>query len=316
MKFRTEITPSNPGFFLQHTQKIFSIGSCFATAMSERLQFHKFSVLSNPFGNLFNVVSIENALIRIYSNDLYSEEELLHFNGMYHSWDHHGSFSSPKKEEILLNINETITQANSFLQDTDVVILTLGSSFVYFLNEWEIPVANCHKVPQNRFSKKLTSLEDTVSVLQSCMNVLRDISRKDLKFICTVSPVRHIKDGIIENQRSKSILVEALHRIQEEFSEVYYFPSYEMVVDDLRDYRFYKEDMAHPSAEAEQYIWEKFSETFFTATTQQLNKEIESIQQQLLHKPLFPDSEAHLQSQKKLEEKIRQLQEQHPFLMF
>lgn len=316
MKFRSEIKLGSAQGVLSHSDAIFSMGSCFAETMAEKLAYYKFKVLSNPFGNLFNALSIENAIARIYVNNSYTEEELFSHNGLYHSWDHHSSFSAIEQEEILTEINKHLHFAHNFLQNAQCVILTFGSSYVYVLKQLNMPVANCHKVPNSQFDKKLCLLPDTLSSIQNSIDMVKEMAGKEVKIILTLSPVRYLKDGLVENQRSKSILVEALHQIEENNVGVSYFPSYEMLVDDLRDYRFYKEDLAHPTAMAEEYVWRNFSEHYFTSETKSLNKEIDTIQKELAHKPFVEESEENQRRLQLLQEKIQTIEKTYPYIKF
>ena len=202
------------------------------------------------------------------------------------------------------------------LKEVEVVFITLGTAYAYFLKESQIPVANCHKIPNTNFEKKLISISEIVESLENCIKMIQAASKKEVKIIFTVSPIRHTKEGIIENNRSKAILLESIHQVVENQNNAHYFPSYELMMDDLRDYRFYKEDMIHPTKKAQKYIWNYFSETYFLEETIELNKEIASIKNQLLHKPFFPESKETQEQQEKIQVKINHLKEKFPFLTF
>ncbi len=314
MKFRTPISIPKSDFNIGYHNSIFGIGSCFAEEMGSKLKSFKFNTLINPFGSLYNVNSIENALLRIYEAQHYQEEELFQYQGVVHSWDHHSDFSHISENQVLQNINSSIDQANQFLRQTDRVFITLGTSYYYILNSVELPVANCHKVPQKHFSKRLLSVTETLEALENCVRMLNDISSKKVEIVCTVSPVKHLRDGMIQNKRSKAIALEAIHQVVEKNENVHYFPSFEILEDDLREYRFYNEAMTHPNEQATRYIWECFQQTYFDKETSQTLEEIEKIQKQQNHKVRFETSQAHLEAREKLKAKIENFQNKHPHI--
>ncbi|MCT6869314.1 GSCFA domain-containing protein [Apibacter sp.] len=289
MIFRTEL-PYNPNnsIKIDYKSKIFTIGSCFATEISNKLSEYKFSVMHNPFGVIFHPLAIENAIMRIFSQEEYQASELFKYEELYLSWDHHSSFSDISKEKVLNTINQNIHQANSFLQETDMVIITLGTSFVYKLTQFDIIVANCHKIPNSNFSKILLAEHQIKTSLKNIIEMLTEMGKKEMKIFFTLSPVRHIKDGIIENNKSKSKLLCAIHSVVESYDNCEYFPSYEFMMDDLRDYRFYKEDMIHPNDLAIKYIWEKFKTAHISSkdyTTMQMVKKVNtSLQHKIQNK--------------------------------
>jgi len=292
MNFRTELILEKSDFSLNHDQKIVSFGSCFAEEMATRLSHLKFNVLANPFGILFHPLAIENALQRIESKALYLEEEIFNLNDIYFSWDHHSSFSSLDANQTLAEINTSLIEANDFLEDADVVLITLGTSWIYKLKELDFVVANCHKVPQQHFEKVLLSESEIITSLQNSLKIISTMA-PNAKVIFTVSPVRHLKDGMIENNVSKARLLSALYQISLQEEQVNYFPSYELLMDDLRDYRFYSDDLLHPNKQGIEYIWEKFSATYFENETSHLNKQIEKMIFAFNHRPFNEDSEAH-----------------------
>ncbi len=290
MKFRTEIEIEKSIHKIEHKHKILTIGSCFADNIGQKFSSLKFQISQNPFGVLFNPQSILNSIEISFENRLFNENDLFFFQGEFHSFFHHSSFSSHKLDEILDKINFTTKQANKFLNEVDWVILTFGTSFIYTHLEKGIVVSNNHKLPENQFDrKKLTNFETTQIILKTIK--LIKYQNPKAKIIVTVSPVRHWKDGAIENQRSKANLILALEKIENEFNDVVYFPSYELLLDDLRDYRFYGSDLIHPSEEAINYIWEKFSATFFDEKTLEIISRIEKIVQAKNHKIRNPESE-------------------------
>jgi hypothetical protein len=283
MNYRTIVAPKDYDFEISHQSNLLLIGSCFSENIGNKLIANKFNTLINPSGILFNPISIVNTL-----NDIIEEKEVaekdLHFeNGLYHSFAHHGRFSGINSKEVLIRIDQSRVGATLFLKKTDVIIVTLGSSWAYRHDDTGEFVANCHKVPNKKFAKELLEVDFIVEKLQGVIDKLQAIN-SNLKVIFTVSPVRHWKDGAEENTLSKSILNVAIHQLTRS-KAVYYFPAYEMVIDDLRDYRFYKEDMLHPNNVAVDYVWNGFGDAFFSDETLTLNKIICTIDAAIKHRP-------------------------------
>lgn len=292
MQFRTELFLPESKWKLSHNDKILGIGSCFVDAIGEKLNLGKFRILQNPFGTLFHPVAMENALARIHSNVTYTESEIFNRDELYFSWDHHTSFSKTSMKSTLEGINFELEKANEFIQNTNVFILTFGTSWVYKIKQMDLIVANCHKVPGQHFEKVLLTDAQIKSSIRNCFNFILDIN-PNAKIITTVSPVRHIKDGVIENNISKSKLISNLHDLISQYENVEYFPAYELMMDDLRDYRFYKEDLIHPNEMAIEYIWDKFSEKYFTEETSIKIRVAEKINSSLSHRPMNTSSIAY-----------------------
>jgi len=304
MKFRTEvdIQPFQKKILVE--DKIFSIGSCFASEMHDLFQNGQLQSFNNPFGTVFNPFSINNSVKRLHDAQLYLEDELIVYDETYLSLDHHTSFDTRYIHKTLDKINTKIEEGNRFLQDTNWVIITYGTSFIYeFLPKKKL-VANCHKIPQKFFEKRLlTHQELTDSVYDTIVN-LKDICKDDVQILFTVSPVRHTKDGMIENQLSKSKLITAIHEVITQFENCCYIPIYEIVMDDLRDYRFYREDLIHPNSQAVNYIFEKFGEAFFSDETKDFIKENFKIIQALEHRTEDEKDPKFLKFKEKLNERI------------
>lgn len=311
MNFRTRLETQPSDRKISHRESVLGIGSCFVSSMGERLEDHKFSTLINPFGTLFHPPAIENALARILTLTLYSEEELFEHNELFFSWDHHSSFSRAEKSEALQEINNALERANDFIRNCKVFILTFGTARVYKLKDTEISVANCHKVPASFFEKQLLSSEELKSSVESCILLIKDLN-PDAHIITSISPVRHIKDGMQENLVSKSKLISALIDVREQYPEVDYFPAYELLTDDLRDYRFYAEDMIHPNSSAIQYIWEKFSEVYFAEETWKLNRLTEKIKAAMEHRPFNKKTSAYKEFLFKTGKLIRESESHFP----
>ncbi len=287
MKFRTEIEIKPFAEKIDHRSRIFSIGSCFARYIADEFHNAKFNITSNPSGVLFNPSSIELMLHRFSDNKLLNYNDLQLHNEQWFSYDFHSSFNSPDSEIMLTKANVAISRGHDALMRSDWVIITFGTAWVYMLNESGQIVANCHKQPASCFTRRRLSVEEIVTMYD---NLMRGILA-DKQVIFSVSPVRHLGDGADENFLSKSILKVAVAEIVAKFDNAHYFPAYEILNDDLRDYRFYAEDLCHPSMQAREYIREKFFGAILSERTKELLPRIEKIANSVLHRPLNPDSE-------------------------
>jgi len=284
MKFRTEVEINESRKKIGIEDCIFSIGSCFATEMHEKFSQGQIQSLNNPFGTIFNPFSIFQAIQQIYDAKEYQEKDLILANENYISLDHHSSFDSRYAHKSLDKINQNIEEANQFLQNTNFVIITFGTSYIYEFLPQNRLVANCHKIPQKFFEKRFLSHHELTDSINKTIEILKDICKDDVQILFTVSPVRHTKDGLVENQLSKSKLLTAIHESISEKENCSYLPVYEILMDDLRDYRFYKDDLIHPNSQAVQYIWEKFGNAYFSDETKIFINENNKILTALNHK--------------------------------
>jgi hypothetical protein len=308
---------------VSYGDKIMLIGSCFTEHIGNALADAKFSVLQNPNGILFGPDSVCRSLLSYVAKKYYTEDDLFYLNEVWNSWDHHSRFSNISRIEAVKIINESQLKAHAFLKEADWLIITLGSSFIYQLTEFaeasQTPpvggrgAANCHRAPANWFTKEMLEIDDIKSLLEDCLKQLKAFNPK-LKFIFTVSPVRHIRDGVVENNHSKARLIEAVHFIVKKFESAYYFPAYELVIDVLRDYRFYDIDLVHPNYPATEFVLEKFAENCIEETSQKLMEEIKKIVIARKHKAFQPETKAHQQFLSAHFEKTKLLQEKYPFL--
>jgi len=304
MKFRTEVDIKASVKKIEIEDKIFSIGSCFASEMSDLFQQGQLQTVNNPFGTVFNPFSINTAVKRLHDAELYREEELITFNEEFISLDHHTSFDTRYVHQTLKKINTKIEEGNRFLQETNWVIITYGTSFIYEFEPKKKLVANCHKIPQKFFKKRLlTQQEITDSIYDTILN-LKDICTDDVQIIFTVSPVRHTKDGMVENQLSKSKLITSVHELVDGIENCYYLPVYEILMDDLRDYRFYKEDMIHPNSQAVQYVFEKFGKAYFSDEVKDFMTENFKINQALQHRTDDESDPKYIEFREKLTQRI------------
>ncbi|MGG9971720.1 GSCFA domain-containing protein [Ferruginibacter sp. SUN002] len=314
MNFHLEFTPKPFDKKIVHQDNLLLIGSCFTENIGTKLKQHKFSVLENANGILFNPISIAKSISSYIKNKKYTESDLFYANECWNSWEHHSRFSHPEKAVCLEMINQSQQAAHDFLKTADWVLITVGSAFVYELESKDV-VANCHKIPTDKFNKKLLSVDEVHTVLNTIVKEMITFN-PNVKVIFTISPVRHLRDGFIENNRSKSTLIQAVHRLVDVSENIFYFPAYELVIDDLRDYRFYAEDMVHPNYAATNYVWDKFVATSITTTAQQLMQEINIINAAKSHKPFNPTSEQHKKFLQKNLGLVKKLQSEHAHINF
>jgi hypothetical protein len=308
--YRTIVKPAKPPFTISHQDKIMTIGSCFSKNIGRCFERYKFNININPFGQQYNPYSIVNAINRLLSPTPYTESDLVCQDELYHSYDHHGSFSRATKEETLAHINTTLADTSDSLKQADVLFLTFGTSHFFRLKENGKVVSNCHKVPGTKFDFELMKAEEILSECEKSFAALWHIN-PGLKIILTVSPVRYFAFGHFENSVSKGYLFTAIHSLIEKYPQLYYFPAYEIVMDDLRDYRFYDDEMLHPNQLAIDYVWEAMADTLLPLFTQNLLNEIDEIVSSANHRPRNRVSLGHLKFVEATLGKIHKLEEQH-----
>ncbi|MBP9069076.1 MAG: GSCFA domain-containing protein [Bacteroidia bacterium] len=314
MQFHLNYKPKPSLIKIDHQQKLMLVGSCFSENIGIALQKHHFNCLVNPNGILFNPQSIHQSLLHCLENSSDIASHIHEREGLHFSFLHHSSISENSEQKLKALITKKQQEAHDHLKVTDVLVLTFGTAYTYFHKTQNITVANCHKHPGTIFEKKLLSVEEIVNDYSNLIDKLKSFNPK-LKFIFTVSPVKYLKDGVEENNLSKATLLLAISELKKKF-EIDYFPAYELVIDDLRDYRFYKEDLAHPNDAAIKYVWEKFSDTYFTEETKKLNSELHSINASEDHKILFPESDEAKKFKETVEHKKRELKAKFSFLKF
>jgi hypothetical protein len=298
---------------ISYRDRILLIGSCFTEHIGNTLQELKFPVLQNPHGILFDPASVCKSLVSYIQNKKYEEKDLFNLNEVWNSWEHHSRFSNTNARESIRIINESQEKAHRFLKEADWIIITLGSSFSYRLTENGEGVANCHRAPAQWFKKHMLAIEETLTLLDNCYHQLMRFNPK-LSIIFTISPVRHLRDGVVDNNRSKARLLEAVHHMVNKFDRLHYFPAYELVIDVLRDYRFYDIDLAHPNYMATEFVLEKFAESCIDDDARLLMQEIKKIVIARKHKAFQPDTNAHKQFLQAHAEKVSLLQEKYPFI--
>jgi lysophospholipase L1-like esterase len=307
MNFRTEIQLSKERNQIDYNANILLIGSCFSENISKKLYHFKFNTSSNPFGIIFNPIAIETLITNAVNEKVYTENEIFQRNEQWHCFDTHSDLSSADKTILLQNLNEAIRTTHQQLTNATHILITLGTSRVYRFIETDTIVGNCHKVPQKKFLRELLTVDEIMASLDNISTLIKAVNPKT-NIIFTVSPVRHLKDGFIENSQSKAHLLAAIHQLVDPRKQVYYFPSYEIMLDDLRDYRFYNSDMIHPNETAIEYIWEQFINVWIHENSLSIMKEVDSIQKGLAHKPFNPNSEEHKLFLSGLQTQIQDLQ--------
>lgn len=316
MNFQTKITipPILNQDSISYASKLLLLGSCFSDHIGNKLQSHKFNVVQNPFGILFHPKAIENLIQKTIRLQKFTEKDIFFYEEQWRCFEAHSCLNTLKKEQLLENLNSAIERTYQQLLESTQIIITLGTSWTYRLNESQTYVANCHKVSQKKFSKELLTSEEIKLSLQKMITLIREINSKTT-IIFTISPVRHFKDGALENTLSKSHLITAVHQLLNE-ENVCYFPSYEIMMDELRDYRFYDKDMLHPSQTAIDYIWEKFVTTWMDQTTQLQMTKVFNIQKAMSHQPFNLNSDAHQKFLKELQNKKDAIKKQLPDINF
>ena len=323
MNFTTKIPIEKSKNSIDYSSQILSLGSCFAENMAAKFSYFKFQNSVNPFGIIFNPVSIENLVSRVVNNKQFTEEDIFFHNDLWHCFEVHSELSNPNKKAFLENLNQLLESTNNQITKSTHCIITYGTSWVYRFRHPETSgqsdkktiVANCHKVPQSEFEKEILSVETIEKSIQNMIDLIKKIN-PNCHFIFTVSPVRHLKDGFVENQRSKAHLITAIHNSKLETLNSEYFPSYEIMMDELRDYRFYAKDMLHPSQTAIDYIWIRFFENYVAQSEFGLMNEVCEIQKALAHLPSNPNSSEHKKFLEKLQVRKDNLQKQSSHFKF
>lgn len=315
MKLQTNIPFSPEEDQIDYASKVVLIGSCFTGNVGGKLDYFKFQNVQNPFGILFHPNAIETLVHRAVHKKKFTEADVFERDGQWFCFEAHSSLTAASKETLVELLNEQLVGFSKYVQEATHFVFTYGTAWVYRHIASEKRVANCHKLPQHNFKKEMLSVEEITASIENTASLLQR-SNSNASLILTVSPVRHIKDGFIENSRSKAHLLAGIHHTVETVQAAHYFPSYELMMDELRDYRFYGDDMIHPSSTAIEYIWEKFQKVWISEETKSLQKEIATIQSGLEHRPFNHESETFLKFQKNLKEKIEMVKKKIPFVEF
>jgi hypothetical protein len=314
-KFRTEVKIAPADHKISHRSGIMMIGSCFTEYIGARLSDYKFDVDINPFGIVYNPMSVNQNLEAILSGNKYKTSDLYNYQDTWISFDHHSRFSFPEPEVCLREINKRIENSHTRIRTINYLLITFGTSWIYRIAESGRLVSNCHKIPASFFNRQLLKTDDIVPLYTSLINNLINLN-PDLRIIFTVSPIRHWKDGPVQNSVSKSTLILSIHEILKLFNCTEYFPAYEIALDDLRDYRYYEEDMIHPNSQMTGYIWEKFSQTYFSDETLHALKDIAKLNSALKHRPFQPGAPKHIEFLNAQLEFVQNLKQKYPYLDF
>ena len=298
--FRTTLNVKQSDLKIALSDKVLCVGSCFSENIGAKLKDLQMPVCLNPFGISFNPMSMAESLSDCQDNCPFNDGDLYFDGELYHSWQHHGSFSSTDAKKTLEHIRENIQEAHNFLKGSAVILLTFGTAWVYELREQNRVVNNCHKAPAKMFRKRLLSVAE---IVETYTPIISEFLKTGKKIIFTVSPIRHLRDGFVENNISKSVLILAVAQLKTVFgASIEYFPAYEILLDDLRDYRFYADDMIHPSDVAIEYIWSLFQSVYFDKSTHEKIKEINKLQKMSAHRSLHTETKTYEKFQTELSE--------------
>ncbi|MDA9092852.1 GSCFA domain-containing protein [Polaribacter sp.] len=301
---------------ISYASKIVLLGSCFSENIGDQLNYFKFQTVQNPFGILFHPKAIKELVANAIHEKTYTETDLVFQNERWHCFDAHSKLSAPEKKDVLSQLNKAIASTNTALKEATHLVITLGTSWVYRDTATHKIVANCHKIPQKEFSKELLSVQEVTETLSEIITLIQSVNAS-INIIFTVSPVRHLKDGFVENTQSKSHLIAGIQMLfSNSKSNLHYFPSYEIMMDELRDYRFYSEDLIHPTTTAIQYIWERFTTTWIDEKAAEIMQEINTIQKGLLHRPFDVNSVQHQKFLTNLSSKIAKIATEFPLIKF
>lgn len=318
MQLTTPVTLQKNDIEITHKSNIMLLGSCFAQNIGNRLQASKFNVCANPFGIIYNPLSIATVLQRTIDREEFTAHspEILESNERWHSILHHSDFSRRTKEELITAINSALHTAHACMQNADILIITFGTAYVYTRNSDGLVVSNCHKMPAKEFTRRLLSVDEITECMSRVLTPITE-ARPGVKIIFTVSPIRHLRDGAHDNQLSKATLLLAIEQLQKRYMHnAAYFPAYEIMLDELRDYRFYADDMAHPAPIAVEYIWQQFADTHISSGSQALCHTIEDINRALAHRPFDAESNSYKEFVRNTLKKIDTVQREHPYLCF
>ena len=315
MDLQTKIPLQSEQPKIDYDSELLLLGSCFAENIGNKFEYFKFKTLINPFGILFHPKAIQTFLWMATQQERYTETDLFYHNEQWHCFDAHSMMSNRDQKKLLLDLNQSLEDTYKRVRSATHIIITLGTAWIYRLQALDMIVANCHKVSQKEFTKELLSIKEVEQCLENSIGLIKSLN-PSVKIIFTVSPIRHSKDGFIENNRSKSHLIAAIHNIIEKDKSCSYFPSYEIMMDELREYRFYKEDMIHPSSLAIDYIWNCVKKTWIAEEGMKTMQRVQEIQNGMAHRPFNPTSKRHLSFLQSLEEKKKQLQQKYAFMDF
>ncbi|WP_282038932.1 GSCFA domain-containing protein [Saccharicrinis aurantiacus] len=309
--FRTEIITQPHNKQIEYDSSVLFIGSCFANNIGSKCEEAKIPCMINPYGTIYNPISVKNTLKFIIDKYQFSEKDLRYENNLWHTFSHHSSFNDSDKEQYLKQVNKNNEDAHQFLKEADFLFITFGTAWVYQFIENNQVVSNCHKYPNKSFNRYILNISEIIDIYKTIITELL-VFNPTLNIVFTVSPVRHWKDGAHGNQISKATLLLAIEQLVDTFESCSYFPAYEFIIDDLRDYRFYDKDMIHPNDVAVDYIWEKFESHFLSQAALVYQNEFQKLSKSLNHRPFNINSPQHQDFLRKLLQKLNQLKIKYP----
>jgi len=300
---------------VDYNSKILLIGSCFSENIGDKFEYFKFQTLQNPFGILYHPKAIEQLVLNAINEKEYDERDIFYHNERWNCFQAHSDLSSTSKDDLLHNLNDSVKKTNQQINKSTHIIITLGTAWSYRFIETDEVVANCHKIPHKKFLKQIQSVESIIESLEAIVALIKS-ANPEVSILFTVSPVRHIKDGFVENSQSKSHLITGIHQVVELRKNIHYFPSYEIMMDELRDYRFYTDDMLHPNKTAINYIWDYFKTAWISDEADKTMKEVDAIRKAINHKPFNPESEQHKGLLRQLDERKNDLNAKFSHIIF
>jgi len=313
MEFRSVLNIPESVVKIHHSSRIMTIGSCFSEHIGHKMQQRKFPIHIHPFGTVFNPHSMVLQLRRIVDSMPFTTDDLIFHHELWHTWEHSRHFTATNKESLLEQINSQLKVSHDFIQKTDFLMITFGTAWAYFLQSNQQIVANCHKHPASAFGRQLLSVEQLSNDFFAVFELLTKLN-PSLQILLTVSPVRHLRDGLIQDRWSKSRLIDLAHTLENSRENVHYFPAYEIFTDELREYRFCEADLTHPSSIAIEYIWQQFQKTYFSESTQKINKEIERILAAMQHNVQHQNTTSFKQFAQQQYERVQNFQQNYPEL--
>jgi hypothetical protein len=312
--FQTKIEIPVSDFNISFEDRILAMGSCFAQNIGKKMNDVYFNIDLNPFGVLYNPVSISNSIELLLQKKMFTQDDIFNYRSLWQSYSHSSLFTDTSTEGCLKNINTRLESSGKFMQQTNVILITFGTAWVFEEKKSGRVVSNCHKLPASEFTRRRLTVKEIVDDYTNLIKKLTS-SLPDMQFIFSVSPIRHWKDGAHESTISKGTLLLAIDELQQQHDRVHYFPAYEIQMDELRDYRFYASDMLHPSDVAIDYIWKRFSDTYFTKNSIELKKRLEQLNADLSHRPIHPDSLEYKSFLIKTQNRKAELIAEFPFLL-
>ena len=315
MKLQTQLHLEKQLPAVNYQSKLVLLGSCFAENIAEKFSYYKFQNEVNPLGVLFHPIAILDLFKRAHHNTTYTKEDIFFSNGYWQSFQAHSRLNSTSQPEILEHLNTALDLIQNQLKNASHVFLTFGTAWVYKHITSKMTVANCHKQPQHEFEKSILSIEQLQDSFKAILSILKSFNPK-VSVVFSVSPVRHLKDGFVENNQSKAHLIAALHSVIKTTKNTHYFPSYELLMDELRDYRFYKKDMIHPNPTAIDYIWDKFKSVWIETEAYPIMQEVNQLQKGFAHKPFNSSATEHIAFLSNLNKKAKALESRFPFMKF